>query len=148
LLFALCSLRADAHAQPQSLRDTVERYTADRDALGRRYAVPYSAEQRDRLRTYYREWQSRIQSIPYDKLEVEGRIDWHLLDTQLRRELALLDQGERRAGEMRRLLPFAESITGLMESRRRMDTVKPPATADASQRSPSDSARPSNTGRA
>src|SRR6188472_1695624 len=125
LLFALCSFRANA----QTLRDTVERYTADRDALGRRYAVAYSPARRDRMRVFYRDWQKRVDAIFYDRLDVEGRIDWHLLENGLRRELALLDQDGRRAGEMARLLPFADTISALMEARRRMETVKPRETA-------------------
>lgn len=127
VLCALCS----APLRAQSLRDTVERYTLDRDALGRRYAVPYSPARRDRLRAFYREWQGRVGAIAYDGLDVEGRIDWHLLDNGIRRELALLDQEERRATEMRRFLPFADVVTGLMESRRRMETVRPRESATA-----------------
>ncbi len=121
VLCTLCSLPAQA----QTLRDTVERYTADRDALGRRYAVSYSPARRDRFRTFYSDWQTRLQAIPYDGLDVEGRIDWHLLDNGVRRELALLDQDERRAAGMRPFIPFANVIMGLMESRRRMETVQP-----------------------
>jgi uncharacterized protein (DUF885 family) len=121
LLFALCAYPARA----QSLRDTVERYTVDRDALARRYAVPYSPARTARFRTFYTEWLSRIAAVPYDKLDVEGRIDWHLIDNGLRRELALLDQTDRRASQMRQFLPFAVVITGLMESRRRMETIQP-----------------------
>ena len=112
-------------AGARCLRDTVERYTADRDALGRRYAVQYSPERRDRFRTYYHDWQKRVDAMAYDRLDVEGRIDWHLLDNGLRRELALLDQDERRANEMKQFLPFADVISGLMEARRRMETIQP-----------------------
>ena len=129
LCAVLCAPVLPAGRHAQSLRDTVERYTADKDALGRRYAVPYSAEKRDRLRAYYREWQARTGAIAYDGLDVDGRIDWHLLDNGLRRELALLEQDERRATEMRGVLPFADAISGLMESRRRMESVKPRETA-------------------
>ena len=125
LLFALWA----TVAQGQSLRDTVERYTADRDALARRYAVPYSPVRGARFREFYTDWLSRLGAVPYDRLDVEGRIDWHLTDNGLRRELALLDQSDRRASQMRQLLPFAGAIIGLMESRRNMESVDPRAAA-------------------
>lgn len=125
LLSALVLVSWASVAQGQSLRDTVETYTVDRDALARRYAVPYSPARTARFRTFYTEWLSRIAAVPYDKLDVEGRIDWHLIDNGLRRELALLDQTDRRASQMRQFLPFAVVITGLMESRRRMETIQP-----------------------
>jgi uncharacterized protein (DUF885 family) len=121
LLVALCA----SPAQAQSMRDSVERYTVDRDALARRYAVPYSPARSARFRAFYTDWLARVAAWPYDRLDVEGRIDWHLLDNGLRRELALLDQTDRRAGQMRQFVPFAGAITGLMESRRHMETVQP-----------------------
>ena len=42
------------------LRDTVERYTLDRRALGRRYAVEYDPVRRARYRTFFGEWQQRL----------------------------------------------------------------------------------------
>ncbi|HSR15784.1 MAG TPA: DUF885 family protein, partial [Gemmatimonadales bacterium] len=115
---------------PESeLRDTVARYSTDRQALFRRYEVGYSPAQRDRLRAFYREWQDRVAAIDFDRLGVEGRIDRILFDTRLRRELAQLDLEEARYREMQRFLPFAPAIEGLVEARRRMETVRPSETA-------------------
>lgn len=113
----------------QSLRDTVSLYSLDRAALGRRYAVDYDPVRRDRFRAFYREWQGRLERMDYDRLDVEGRIDWHLLRHAANRELALLDQEERRARDMAPLAPFAGTIMDLVETRRRMETARPRETA-------------------
>lgn len=127
-LFTACALPLTAQQPlpPSELRDTVVRYTLDRDVLLRRYHVEYSAVRRERLRQHYLEWQDRLERMAFDRLGVEGRIDWLLLRNDLRRDVALLDQEARRSTEMQRTLPFAETIMELMESRRRLETLVPP----------------------
>ncbi len=116
--------------QAQSeLRDTVERYTLDQAGLGRRYAVDYDPTRRQRLRAFFQEWLGRQARVGYDRLGVEGRIDWHLLGNAARRELAHLELEDRRYREMLRFAPFADTITELIESRRRMETARPRETA-------------------
>ena len=123
-------LPASLTAQSE-LRDTVERFTADRRALGRRYGEEYDTVRRERYRGFFGEWRKRLDAMAYEGLGVEGRIDWNLLDNAVRRELSLLDLESRRAVEMERFVPFGRTITGLMESRRRLETVKPRETAAA-----------------
>jgi uncharacterized protein (DUF885 family) len=127
-LFLLLFLPPGIAAQ-SGLRDTIERYTLDSRALGRRYAVDYDPVRRARHREFLADWQKRLAAVRYDALGVEERIDWNLLDNAIRRELAQSDLEERRAREMERFIPFAPVIMQLMESRRRMETVRPRETA-------------------
>ena len=130
LCTAHCSLLAAQSPGPQSeLRDTVTRYSLDREALSRRYAVDFSPVRRDRIRAYDTEWQARLGAVAFDRLGVDGRIDWLLLDNRLRRELAQLDLEAQRYRDMSRFVPFGPTIMDLMEARRRMETIVPPATA-------------------
>src|SRR6187431_540082 len=71
LLCALLFALGTSVVQGQTLRDTVERYSVDRDALARRYAVSYSPARSARFRTFYTEWLSRVTAVPYEKLDVE-----------------------------------------------------------------------------
>src|SRR5687767_5498355 len=91
------------------LERTVERYTADRAALLRRYDTEWSPERRERLRAFYTEWQAKLAATDLERLGVEGRADWVLLDNRVRYELALLDRERTLLDEMRPLLPFAEA---------------------------------------
>jgi hypothetical protein len=119
-------------ARPRSeLAPVLERWSVDRTALGRRYAVEYSPERRDRFRSFHRSWQAELQRLPFERMTRPAQVDWLLLDTKLRYELALLDRDAQLATEMAPLLPFAPTLFGLVEERRRL--VRP-APADAAKR--------------
>ena len=112
-------------ARPASseLRELVERYVHDRDALLRFYSVPGSALQLTRLGEFQSAWFARLDAVPFDPLGVEGRIDWHLLRQQLQQELALNARTAARNTELAALLPFADAIAQLQESRRLLEPV-------------------------
>jgi hypothetical protein len=108
----------------------VERFIADRDALLRRHDARWSAERRDRLRSFYGEWRDRLRAMDFDALDVEGRIDWVLLDGEARYQL---HEADREAGlfeEMRPLVPFLPDLMELHESRRRLAPFDPRKAAD------------------
>jgi uncharacterized protein (DUF885 family) len=111
------------------LRDTVALFTADRAGLLRRYTVEYSPSRQERLRAFYGEWRARLDRMDFDRLGTEGRVDWILLGNRVRREQDQLDRDQRLLAEMAPLVPFAETVMALEESRRRMETVNAAATA-------------------
>ena len=118
-------------ARPASseLRELVERYVQDRDALLRFYSVPGSALQLTRLSEFQSAWLARLDAVPFESLGGEGRIDWHLLRQQLQQELALNARTTSRNTELAALLPFADAIAQLQESRRLLEPVDARATA-------------------
>lgn len=102
-------------ARPQSeLAPVLERWSADRAALGRRYSVEYSPERRDRFRSFQHAWQVELQRLPFEQLSRPAQVDYLLLDNKLRYELALLDREEMLAAEMAPLLPFANALFALL----------------------------------
>jgi len=123
---------ADAPEDPtlsSGMRGLMERYAEDRSALFRRFDARRSPQRRERLRTFYRTWRDRLEEVPYDDLEVEGRVDWHLMAHHLDYELQLLDREEEDLSDVGELLPWADGIFELHASRRRMVTIDPPALA-------------------
>lgn len=119
-------------ARPRSeLAPVLERWSVDRAALGRRYAVEYSPERRDRFRSFHRGWQGELQRLPFESLTRPAQVDYLLLDNKLRYELSLLDRDEQLAAEMAPLLPFAPALFALVEERRRL--VRP-APAEVAKR--------------
>ena len=118
------------NATTSELRDMLERYRSDRSALLRRYDAAWSAERRERLHELYGEWRARLRDMDYDRLGVEERIDWVLLDNELDYQLGLLGREAGQLAEMTALLPFASTITRFQESRRRREPVDPRAAAD------------------
>lgn len=121
--------QTDVGAQSE-LRDTVLLYATDRAALLRRYDVEYSDTRRARMLAFYDDWAERLRRIEFDALGREGRVDYVLLDHEVRYERHRLEREDRLLQQMAPWLPFAPAIAELQEARRRMETVDPqPAAA-------------------
>jgi hypothetical protein len=112
-------------AAVSELRDLVDRYMLDRAALMRRHPVEISPARFARLRQHYEDWDRRLTSIPFERLEPEGRIDHVLLRSRLEYELRLLGREEKWLAETGELLPFAATVTALADARLRMETLDP-----------------------
>ena len=104
-------------AATSELRDLVERYAQDRQALARFYTVPGSDVRRERFRAFNRAWLAALPNVDFTKLSQQGRVDYVALRNEIEYELALLDREERAAAGTGPLLPFAETIAKLAEDR-------------------------------
>ena len=111
------------------LRELVERYTEDRDRLKRFYSVQNSESYERAFRGFYETWQAKLAALPVTGLGAEGRIDYVLLRSEVAYELRLLTRERKKSDEMAPLLPFAEGIARLQESRRYLEPVEPKAAA-------------------
>jgi uncharacterized protein (DUF885 family) len=113
------------HATTSSLRDGVERFGADRAALLRRYDLPFSGVRRDRLRSFYTDWESRLRELDFEALDADARIDHVLLRHEVTYQLALLDREAKLAAEMAPLLPFSDELIRLQQQRRDLEPLDP-----------------------
>lgn len=112
--------------QPASeLADVLERYSADQSSLARRYDATDSPVQRRRMRDFYSGWRTRLGELNFDKLSQEGKIDYVLLDNHIQYQVALLDRGDKMRAETAPLLPFAEKLLALQDTRRTLAPVNP-----------------------
>ena len=100
------------------LTDVITRYAVDLQSISRRYDAPNSPDQRQRLKDFYTEWRNRLREIDFDKLAHEGKIDYVLLDRELRHELVLLERRQSQRVEASSLIPFADRLLALQDSRR------------------------------
>ena len=107
------------------LRDIVARFTNDENALGRRWTVEYAPQRRARFQEFYSGWQSRLKELDFDKLTQQGRIDYVLMNHNLRHSLSLLEREEKMWMESAPVLPFGSDIFTLVDARRRMEKVDP-----------------------
>jgi hypothetical protein len=110
-------------AAESELRDLVDRYSTDLDALSRRYPVPSSSERFARIAQYYDEWKKRVEDVDFEPLGVEGRIDHVLLRTELAYEKRLLGREEGWLRQSETLLPFFQDALALNDARLRMDSM-------------------------
>jgi hypothetical protein len=135
---ALLSLAVSVRAQSSGdldmshseMRPYVERYAVDRESLRRRHRVPLSPQRRDRMRRFFGEWEKTLDTLAFEAMGREGRIDWLLLRNQLGHELRRLQFEEARLKEMESLLPFRSTIVDLAETRRRMEPIDARKAAD------------------
>lgn len=113
---------------PSDLRDRVERFSADRAALLRRYDVD-SPTRHARLGSFYDDWQRELDGIDYAAINHQGRIDYQLLRNRLRYELRRLDIDARRYQESLEAIPFLPDLITIHESRRDREPVDPRGSA-------------------
>ncbi|NIP82745.1 MAG: DUF885 family protein, partial [Gemmatimonadetes bacterium] len=112
--------------EPESdLAAVVRRFADDRAALFRRYDAEWSPERRERLRSFYAGWREELRTLDFAALGLEDRVDWVLLDNELRYRLHELDREEALFAEMRPLLPFAGPILALHRARRALEPLDP-----------------------
>jgi len=111
------------------LVNVVQRYALDEQALSRRFDAPDSPAARKRLRDFYGEWRQRLREHDFDRLSREGQVDFVLLDNHLQHELALLDRRDRQRSETAPLLPFADALLSLHDTRRNLATINQQAVA-------------------
>lgn len=118
-----------AKGTESEMRDVVSRFTGDQGALGRRWTVEYSPMRRQRFREFYRGWQARLKELDFDRLSQQGRIDYILMNHQLRHALSLLDREETQWAESAPALPFGADVFALVDARRRMEPLDPQSAA-------------------
>ena len=110
--------------ESSELAPVVERYSADRVALGRRWTVSYSPERTRRFNGFFSGWQQEIEALDFDALSLEGRVDYVLLLNELRYQLDLLTREARLAAEMDGFISFTSLVVELEERRRRREPVE------------------------
>ena len=115
------------------LRDIVQRFSTDRQALLRFYTVPGSAERRTRLRAFHDTWLKALAAVDFPKLSQEGKADYVLLRTHLEYQQVLLGREERNDREIAGLVPFAADVTKLAEDRQKLEFISADAAAAAMQ---------------
>ena len=111
-------------AATSELRDVVDRFSADRQAILRFYTIPVSKERRERLRGFYQAWLTGgLPKVRFDRLSQEGQVDYVLLRNYIEYQLALLGREERQARDTGPLLPFADAIVKLQEDRQKLHFI-------------------------
>ena len=119
-------------ARPRSeLASVVERFALDQTSFARRYDGADSPDQRRRMREVYTGWRARLRELDFDRLGQEGKVDYVLLDNYLRHQLDLLDRQNKLRAEAAPLLPFADRLLALHDTRRNLLSPDPRVAARA-----------------
>lgn len=105
------------------MRGVVERYSADRSVLLRRYPLQYSAPQRDVLSRLYAAWTAQLKAIDFGALSLDAQADHVLLRNSIEQAQDELQRDATVYAGLSALLPFGDSVFALEDARRRMETV-------------------------
>src|SRR5215208_6411733 len=105
------------------MRSAIERYTVDRGSLTRSYPVAVSHARRERFKKFYSDWLASLQSLDFDSMSQDGKIDYILFKNHLEYELRQLEIQSRQISEIEPLLSFGARIIELEEARRRMEPI-------------------------
>lgn len=111
------------------LAPVVSRFSTDHTSLTRRYDATDSPAQRRRMRSFLDGWRARLRELDFDKLSNEGRIDYVLMDNELEYQLILLARRNRQITETAPLVPFADRLLGLQDTRRELVSIDSRAAA-------------------
>ncbi len=113
----------DLDSSPSEMRPVIERYSADQASLERNYPIDISPVRSSRFKRFYTEWLDRLRKLNFDAMGVGDRVDYLLFKNELDYELQQLDIESKQLAEMEPLIPFAQKIVELEETRRRMEPV-------------------------
>jgi len=105
------------------MRDFIERFTSDREALERCYPIRISDARRERLAKFFSERQKNLADVDFEKLDRQGKVDYLLLKNSIGFEDKQLEHARKQFSEVAAMLPFAQDIVGLEEARRRLDPM-------------------------
>ncbi|MBM3725582.1 MAG: DUF885 domain-containing protein [Acidobacteria bacterium] len=110
-------------ANPRDLREAVERFARDEEALIRFYPVAVSPARIKALGRFYSEWRRALDTAPLEGLDIHGKVDWVAFRNHLDNELRQMRFAEQRLAEMQPVLPFARHIVELWEARQRVEPM-------------------------
>jgi uncharacterized protein (DUF885 family) len=131
-----CARGANVKAAPEPrdaslsvMREVIERFAADRTALERSYPLWLSDGRQQRMARFFQEQSTRLSAIDFDALDRPGKIDYVLLKNTIAFETKQLDHHRKQRDEVAAMVPFVAPIITLEESRRRMESIEPEASA-------------------
>ncbi|KAH6668198.1 hypothetical protein B0J14DRAFT_600049 [Halenospora varia] len=124
-----------SHNDPQeededtSIRQRIERITADIRDLHTFYSILSSLTRRTRFHLFYVTELTSLSKVDFDSLKQEDKIDYLLLKNHLQKNLKQLSFENEKDEKTKELLPFKEKIIKLCEDRQRVKNMDAQAAA-------------------
>lgn len=129
MLAILCLAVGGAMADPVSMQTHIERFVVDHTDLTRFYFLDASPRRRERLATFYDEWETRLRAMDGTMLSGHDRIDYLLLNNHVSALRTRLARAEERLRATEPWVPFRDAIVGLEEARWSVTRLDPRETA-------------------
>src|SRR5207248_2166875 len=74
-------------ASPQAMPALIQRYQLDYASLDHLYTVQNGSARTAQLQRFYQQWHTALEALPFERFDVEDRIDWVMLRNQIAFEL-------------------------------------------------------------
>jgi uncharacterized protein (DUF885 family) len=113
------------------IRPFIERYEVELRNLNRIFGAPGSSTRRAKLEKFFADQTRLLEAVNFDGLKQAGTVDYLLLRDRVQAEQKQLTREAREEDEMASLILFQQTIVGLEEARRRMDTIDAQKSATA-----------------
>ncbi len=121
---------ANYNEPPSRLRGVIEKFSADYGSLDRFYTAYTSQNRTARFKQLFADSQALLERLDFDKLNHDEQIDYLLFAKYLRHEQSELERSAKQFDEMKVLIPFAETINNLEDSRRKLEPIDAAKTAN------------------
>ncbi len=118
LLLTLVSSVCDAQATTE-VYPLIIGYRADRGSLERFYFVSNSSEKRERFKSFYNDYLTKLEQLPFESMSVSGKADYLLMKRDLQNELYLLNTEEKEYNQIKKYISYGDPIYQWEQLRRR-----------------------------
>ncbi len=120
---------ANYNEPPSRLRGVIEKFSADYGSLNRFYTAYTSANRTAKFNRFFADSQALLDRLEFDKLSHDEQVDYLLFAKYLRYEQGELERRAAQFDEIKTIVPFAETINNLEDSRRKLETIDAAKTA-------------------
>lgn len=133
-MHAQAPAESSLYEQTSEVNNLMVQYRADYGSLDRFYVIENSPERRDRLKTITETYIAQLAKLDYNKLNTGAKVDYVLFNRDLHETLYQLEKEKREFDSTARLFPFANTIYGFEQKRRRGAVQDAQAMADSLKR--------------
>lgn len=107
----------------QTMGYKILRYQRDYRVLQNFYNTAISETGHERMVTFYEDWRKQLDGMNFDALSRDDQVDWILLDSHLRSQLAAFGEKAKRNSIYADYLQFTDGVTALDGKRRAREPV-------------------------
>lgn len=119
LLFVCFLAFGQPTEMPSEVYPLITQFEADRGSLERFYFVQGTQERRDRFTSFYKDYLTRLQQLPFESFSTGGKVDYIMMKRIFENELALIAQEDKEASQVSKLTVYANPVYEIEKKRRR-----------------------------
>lgn len=112
-------MAGSAIAQEKDITELLSHYREDQGSLRRFYVIDNSPERRERLQTFNKDYQQRLQQVSFEGLSAGARVDYVLFNRQLQDNIRSLNEEAAQYQQLQSWFPEADKIYEAEKLRRR-----------------------------